>query len=194
MSFCLLCVQPFGYWRHDGHECFWDCARHQEALPWQELEFLHLGKVRNYSGVDESVWGTVLPNASIGLEHVPFVIISFIMLYKPMCSTSLFLIPQALLVLNQVDCALSSHSFSTTFSLLHVHTKLHHKSQPTVPYLYWKQCNHTTGTAGLYFFPFSVFHIIFNLNNSKTRWKVQWMSLYVLTVEKGLYEYIIFVS
>lgn len=32
----------------------------QEALPWQEPEFLHLEKVQNYSGIDESIWGTVL--------------------------------------------------------------------------------------------------------------------------------------
>ena len=92
LGFCALCVQWFGYWRNEGQavpphlhpECFWNCARHQEALPQQELEFLHVEKVWNCSGIDESVWGTVLPSASCShwFGACPFFIISFIMSYK----------------------------------------------------------------------------------------------------------------
>lgn len=90
------------------------------------------------------------------------------------------------------------HSVPRSLYFMHIQNYIIEVNQP-VPYLYWRQCNHTTGTAGLYFF-LSFFSFSNNLYfkqfqyNFKTRWHVQWLSLYVLTVEKGLYEYIIFVS
>lgn len=148
-----------------------------------------------YSGSDNSIWDQpfMLPL----VQGMPGCVICFIMSCTARCCLSLPFPPHKSPgfadTVQGGFCPvhfLVIHSAPHSLYFMYIQNYNINVDQP-VPCLSWKQCYHTTGTAGSYFFLYSVLPIIFNLSNIKSKWQVQLLSLHVLTGEKGLYEYII---